>query len=146
MDQVFRPIYDELYFRYMAEHGFARTGRSSTALLAINRAIEEAQIQLLRERNVTIREDARYLLLVSFSEMVYRPLSSYNQGGKGRGDDTWDDPELNSLMMEDIRRITTAASERLDYGGEVTAHAILNTLPSIWDRIRTGASQIWEGT
>jgi hypothetical protein len=80
MDDQFRPIYERLY------EGYRRTstilprygGETLAVAKEVSDVIEQVQSQLELDQLPTLREDAKYFLLLCLVEMIYVPLREDN--------------------------------------------------------------------
>jgi hypothetical protein len=149
MEDRFRPIYQVLYSTYTEEPDrfIARDFAPSVSggARTVSQSIELAQERLSQSGLPLLREDAKFLLLTCFTQMVYAPLAIANTqrtAGIGyRGED-----DLSGVIADDIWTIASSAAETSPPGiNEISAHSVLNTLPNVWDRIKVGASRLWEG-
>jgi hypothetical protein len=140
MQEQFRSIYGTLYssFSGAAEQSQLRDIQPTitSGARAISQSIDEVQARLRNTGLPQLREDAKFLLLTSFTQMVYVPLTL--EGGPEAG-------SITAIIREDIWTIATSAAQGNPPGGEISAHAVLNVLPKVWDAVKAGASRLWEG-
>jgi hypothetical protein len=159
MDDRFRPIYSDLYESYARSHRDVpsqlerelqfRDGLFSryfdNASSVIFRAIEESQKELEQNGLPILREDAKFFLMICFTQMVYTPLllavdvqqlqTLVNEN-----------PRLDFLVSQDIRTIARNAAQSTEAPDQlISTHALVDSLPSVWGKLRTGATRLWEG-
>jgi len=137
MDDGFKPIYDRLYKAYLAGQDAPAIFARDLMVQNVNYAIEAIQWERRSNNKPIFREDAKHLLLTCFTEMVYKPLASP------------DSPigvpaNLSTVIQNDIR--TIADSTQPAANQQISAQAVLNSLPTVWGNILSGATKLWEGT
>jgi hypothetical protein len=149
VDPRFRPEYARLYETFGRD--FLLGGFQLRIIRRVREAIESTQAELRRANLPALREDAKYLLLVNYVVMIYRPLLR-----AGRlpwlGPEEFDPEELDNIMRNDVSTIMRESAlavirntESIAPEDGVSAHAVVNTLPKIWERLLSGATRLWEG-
>jgi hypothetical protein len=140
MDGAYRSVYADLYSRFPE--------RLSPELRQyahhVQHAIERAQEQLEKEDAPFLREDGKYFLLINYVEMIGHPLRYPAAPELDVNAD-----ELESIMRHDIEVIIRESSSRVRGvprpGPTVSAHAVFNTITTVWEKLRAGATKLWEG-
>jgi hypothetical protein len=146
MDARFRPVYARLYWNYptldAASRLFPVTESPWDFAEFLVGRIEAMQLRREAAGSALLREDAKYLLLTVFTQMIYMPMALASRKDGARSYDLADIGEIRQLIAADLETLTQAAAE--DEERLITAHAILNALPKIWRELRTGETRLWE--
>jgi hypothetical protein len=121
MDEVIERQYEFLYREFRDQY-------------ELKYWIDEVAQQVTASTGRRLRADARYLLLLNFTEMVIRPADLAERVRPG---------EFREAARDDIRTIVGAAAERAEVE-EVSGHALINALTSVWGRLRTVAYNVWD--
>lgn len=96
--------------------------------------IDEIAARVAAPMGPRLRADARYLLLVNFTELVIRPAVSAERVRRR---------DFQQAARDDIRTIVGAATQRAE-GEEISGHALINALASVWGSLRTVAYNVWD--
>jgi hypothetical protein len=121
MDESVEREYERLYREFSDEYEL----RSS-----VDQVGEQAQANTGRR----LRTDARYLLLINFSEMVIRPADRAQKVSSG---------ELREATRDDILTVVRAAAERAR-AQEISGHDVINALTTVWGELKTMAYNVWD--
>ncbi len=87
-----------------------------------------------KDKDHKLRIDARYLLLINFTEMIIRPAGS---AGKVPIE------TLRQAAAEDIRVLVREAAGRTETE-EVSGHQVIDVLANSWHSLKTTAFDIWD--
>jgi hypothetical protein len=124
MDGIVEREYETLYRRFPDEY-------------ELRYWLDQEAEELLRSTSLRLRADARYLLLINFSEMVLRPAEQAGRVSRG---------EFRDVARDDIRTLIGVAADlarRLDLK-EISGHQVLNAIPTIWRGLKTMAYNVWD--
>jgi hypothetical protein len=121
MDEVIERQYEVLYLEFRDRY-------------ELKHWIDQATQQVTASTGRRLRADARFLLLLNFTEMVIRPADLAETVRPG---------EFREAARDDIRTIVGAATERAE-AEEISGHALINALTSVWGRLRTVAYNVWD--
>ncbi|MDB4926595.1 hypothetical protein [Mucilaginibacter sp.] len=90
-----------------------------------------------------VRPDAKYFLLVNFHNMIVRPLLEYRPFRNPEriyGDDPL---ELQVAIENDIKTIIDRTNEEADKDEEISGHAMMKAIDTLWPQLRTTKFEIW---
>ena len=148
MQDRFRPVYRDLYRAFSdwpegsVPFPFASFSRGAGEISA---SIDGVQERLRQNGLPPLREDAQLLLLTCFTQMVYAPLAIAAGGRLEAGGLNYGDDRLVVIIADDLWTIASSAARSNPEASSISAHSVLNVLPTVWDRMKAGASRIWEG-
>jgi hypothetical protein len=128
MDNFYRDVYTGFYRRRLESGPDA--GWVSKAIDKVDRRLGQGRL----------RADAKYLLLVTFTEMIVQPIRMRNL------DTPWPRAgvDLEAAVSADIELLVMkAALERRSYR-EVSGHAVIDALSKHWKKLRIAKFDIWE--
>lgn len=141
---------DESYYRYF-ESAFEtasedaeppHAGREWLPMRRNARRVVTAQVQqairgadaALEENGRRLRPDARWFLLLVFSELMAQPVIAVRP----------DVPEeVLAQLAADVQTVALAAGERT-YEHEVSSHVIVDALSQRWDDLELTRARWWE--
>ena len=140
MDERYRAIYDAIY-------GARITGEFPPELFTaveanrplldtagrVGAAIDEAERQL--PEGGSFRPDARALLALNFIDLVTVPLLA---GGAVPDYEIFDD------VRADIAMLASRARTDGERPGEISGHAIVDSLSQNWSELRISRFRLWE--
>jgi len=100
--------------------------------LGINQVIAKAIVDFESEnQSFSIRADAKVLLLINYSNMIYYPLS---QAG------IFERNNLKDEIYHEVKRILSDASKGED---EISSHKILLSGLKLWNSLKTLGNDSW---
>lgn len=139
----FYEIYNEVDQEYAEqrerEPRFSPRGAlRNVALVVVNEALYEA-LQELPERS-RVRPDAVHFLRVNLHQMVTLPLFRRAEGPGGPSYSVHPG-ELKEYLRHDADIVLRESP--LDSRGEITGHAVLDTLSRVWSRLRVTGFEVW---
>lgn len=134
MNSIFYEIYTELRFSYLYlfQRQFINSfdySRAEEELTLLNRQI----IEIEESMEVSLRPDAKLLLLSNFHLMILIPLNHRFAGKDSRN--------LMEDINSDLRRIIERA--RAEQNRELSGGAILRAITDLWNDLRVNATNIW---
>jgi hypothetical protein len=144
MDNRYRSIYGAIYLsRTLPPEDAGRLGAAglwqwdyprrvtpdTDAMDRLGQAIDGADRPGRR-----LREDAKALLAVNFSDLVITPLTVGSQISTG---------ELSEDVDADIAMLAAEAKVEPETG-EVSGHAVIDALSNNWSNLRVGRFRLWE--
>jgi hypothetical protein len=115
---------------------FPRPALLEIALIVVNEALSEA-LQDLPQRS-RVRPDAVHLLRVNLHQMVTLPLFRREEIS---GQTTLHPGELKDDLRHDAGMVLRESP--LDSRGEITGHAVIDTMSRIWSRLRITGFEVW---
>jgi hypothetical protein len=142
MDERYRPIYEAIYTRRIAaplgdedQAGYVWQFRLAPPDARFGRTIDTAISRAEERLGASLREDAKALLAVNFSDLVVLPLVA---GGS-------DLQELQRDVRTDIAMLVSEATAEQDRGrSEITGHSIIDSLNRNWGNLRVSRFNLWE--
>jgi hypothetical protein len=137
----FYDIYNEVDQDYAEQRErvpriFPRPALREVALVVVNEALSEA-LQELPERS-RVRPDAVHFLRVNLHQMVTLPLFRREEWA---GRSSLHPGELKNYLRHDVDIVLRESP--LDSRGEITGHAVLDTLSRVWSRLRVTGFEVW---
>jgi hypothetical protein len=96
----------------------------------IAKAIIDIELENLEMKGI-IRADAKVLLIINFSEMVYYPLTKSGE---------WNRYDLKKIIYQEV---TFILLESIKQKEEVSSHKILEVGLKLWDRLKTTGKDSW---
>ena len=145
MDENVRKEFRRLFDR--AEQRWPGGRPKMTESAAIVRSYIEAAEN---KTGITLREDARWFLLVNFYEVVFLPLAA-GRSAYERNDILRDIKADINLVVETVGELGRDAAEPPsrrtggsgpDNGG-ASSHAVMKTVDKLWRKLKTGARDAW---
>jgi hypothetical protein len=121
MDELIERQYEYLYLKFRDPY-------------RLKYWIDDIAAKVAAPMGPRLRADARYLLLVNFTELVMRPAVST---GRVRRRD------FQRAARDDIHTLVGVAAHHAE-GEEISGHALINALTSVWDSLRTVAYNVWD--
>jgi hypothetical protein len=150
MDATFDKIFQYLYdarFDYGYPRRFEDHPGFQFAVVALHRAIDDAEKELLSPHGVRLRSDARYFLLVNLTEMVLLPLQI-----RGPALEIPLFPNLEDMVRGDLDLLLSDAAQRyaerpLDpersLDRDISGHLIVESIAANWTRLKLNDFRIW---
>jgi hypothetical protein len=142
MDERFRAIYEAIYAQTVQPpepqvriEGFERFGQPPGPVFGPSMQEAIADAERLRVDGARLREDAKALLAMNFTNLVFLPLAV---GG-----------EDIAVVENDVRRDTAmlVAESEVDRSRrvpEITGHAVIDALSHNWAALRISRFRLWE--
>lgn len=134
MRPEYYDIYEELFDEYVYDQDRRRRPYPYDEyylIRVIRRAIERTERE--NNREIPIRPDAKYFLMVNFHHLIVKPLYEaipYRQL-----------PNLEDDIQSDIYTIILEASRERDE--EISGHQIMRTIDRVWKNLRTTRFELW---
>ena len=91
----------------------------------------EAAAKKLAEQGARLREDAKYFLLVNFTEMVVKPLRKANP-----------EKRLQDALNHDLKLLLDVAAQAV-HKAEISGHAVVDALSKAWSDLEVNHLEIW---
>lgn len=123
MDQTNRQIYSKLYETYPLSPGEANW---------VRRTIDDIASEFTKQKAVFLREDAKYFILINFTEMIVKPLRERVERDRLMHDLSHD----TKLLLE-----TAALNSR--NREEISGHDIVNALSKNWGELEVMKLDLW---
>ena len=144
MRQEFYQAYDVLYADYVYNNDIRdrryfppNLGLYEYDLVRIiRRAIDQSNDRPLRP-------DAKYFLLINFHNMIVRPLLEYRLFRNRERIYTADPVELQGMIENDIKTIVGQAIQEIGNDQEISGHAIMRAIDTLWTQLSTTKFEIW---
>ena len=123
MDQTNRKTYAELY----------KTYPSPAADVAwVRETINRVGFAFAAEKEILLREDAKYFLLINFTEMIAYPLR-----------DRIDHGRLMQALDHDLRLLLNSIAFKVRPKHEISGHAIIDALSKSWKEMDVMKLGLW---
>lgn len=107
----------------------------------IGKQIEYFEIE--NENYIIFRPDAKYFLLVNFTEMVVNPI--FRRLIENNSEDSL--KKLDKNIVRDLKTIMNASIESCNkndsYRCVVTGHMIMETIDKLWQQLSTTKLEVW---
>lgn len=137
----FDSVYDRFYEAFVYDLGWrGPVWRTSRVPLETSRVIESVISELQLSQRV--RSDAKYFLLINYTEMVVEPLLAAEVIGYS------DRERLLDLLRQDTRTILRTADAMTQQGNptpvrEISSHVVLDSVSRSWPRLHLASSTHW---
>lgn len=160
MRDEFEGVYKDLTTSYLGipSSRWVTTRRPDSARVALARSaslVEATLHKIIGELGLEtrIRSDAKHFLVVNMHQMVLLPIlleaaASYPRSSSELLQSTaygrvrlGQHAALRADVEHDFRLILSAASA--GHVGQISGHAVLQALGSVYDRLKTAASEAW---
>src|SRR5688572_30108887 len=154
MDQNFYTLYQEMYEKFSAlritDPPFVSpisrllTPEQTRNMISQTKfAIENAE----RDLSVELRPDAKYFLLLNFTEMVLLPISAVRKRPHASLD-LISEETLQQNLNDDVRLILSEAARKRMQQSEseaegITGHNIIDAISEAWDKIKFNDYFYW---
>lgn len=124
MDEIVEREYEDLYYSFRDQYD-------------LRNWLDEADKDLQAKRGQRLRADARYLLLINFTEMVIRPADQAKRVPPS---------EFREVVHNDLLSVVRAASDRAKAADtrEISGHEVINALSGVWGNLKTMAYNVWD--
>jgi len=122
MDDIYRGVYRSL----------SDTTLSDPASEAVNSILDEVTST---RPNTRLREDARHLLLVNFTQMVREPLRLAGRTPPA---------ELSNVLRSDMTTLINDATASPETTDELTARNIIDSISRSWSQLKMNVHGFWD--
>jgi hypothetical protein len=101
----------------------------------IQEAINQFEIRQSGSTFINVRSDARFLLLLNFDQMVFRPLALSFNPNNNIANNIYEDVTniLENARMNAMQKKVT----------EISGHEVLNACSSLWGSLKTLTNDSW---
>ena len=157
MDPVYEHIFDDLY-NVQSDRDYPDRARifeagnfaSDEPVTAVRRTIDDADRELVATRDLRLRSDARYFLLLNLSEMVVRPIQMRTGAPPFAGPSN----ELDDILRADVNLLVSDAARRHNERQrslaevrrperEISGHSVVEALAANWTRLKLNSYRVW---
>jgi hypothetical protein len=155
MDERYRSIYADIYTGRTAglrdnatlvDPAFQWTRYARAALDPVAARTVRAGIEGAESTRRRLREDAKALLAVNFEDLILVPLRLGGQLPEGELADP--SAGLADDIKSDIAMLTSSARADVSPAGvgEISGHAIIDSLSDNWSQLRVSRFNLWENS